>query len=205
MGLANYSELKSSVADWLNRSDLTALVPDFIKLTEAKLNREVRHYKMHNRANATLDTQFSAVPADWLEVVRFTLTEGNTYVLEPSSPSEISRRRAEGINTTGRPQLFCVSGDSFEVFPTPNGSYVSELVYFQKIPALSDSNTTNWLLTEYPDAYLYGALLEATPYVLDDERMVLWTQMYASTIANINAASDNSKTGGPLKLRVRKY
>ena len=71
MALDSFANLKLSIADWLNRDDLTAVIPDFIKLAETQLNREIRHYKMHNKATANIETQYSATPTDWLQSVRF--------------------------------------------------------------------------------------------------------------------------------------
>jgi len=62
MALSTYDELKASVADFLNRDDLTNVIPDFIKLSETVMNREIRHYEMEKRATAQLDTQYTAIP-----------------------------------------------------------------------------------------------------------------------------------------------
>ena len=79
MALTTFAELKASIADWLNRSDLTTVIPDFITLAEHQMEREVRHYKMIERSNANLDSRYSQVPSNWLETIRFTLNTGDTY------------------------------------------------------------------------------------------------------------------------------
>jgi len=79
-----------------------------------------------------------------------------------------------------------------------------ELLYYAKVPALSDSNTTNWLLTEAPDIYLYGSLLPSAPYLDEDERATTWAQFYAAAIQQLNQASDQARySGSGLRLKVR--
>ena len=73
MGITSYSTLKSAIADWLLRDDLTAVIPSFISLAEAKFNRRIRDYRMVKRATAEIDAGYAAVPADWLQTVRFQL------------------------------------------------------------------------------------------------------------------------------------
>jgi hypothetical protein len=66
MSITTYSELKTSIANWLDRSDLTSVIPDFIMLAEKQMERTVRHHKMIERSSGALDSQYSAVPADWI-------------------------------------------------------------------------------------------------------------------------------------------
>ncbi len=206
MGLSTFSELKSSVADWLNRSDLTSVIPDFITLAEAQLNRELRHYKMHNKATANIETQYSATPSDWLQSIRFHLNDSSKTLLKQTSPEEIAKLRDEADNTSGKPQYYSHVGDLIEVYPSPDVTYTGELLYYQQIPSLSDSNTTNWLLTMSPDLYLYGALLQASPYLQNDERMAVWGSAYQGAINAVMGESDNTRhSASNLKLRIRSY
>jgi len=206
MGLSTFSELKASVADWLNRSDLTNVIPDFILLAETQLNREIRHYKMHNKATASIETQYSATPTDWLQSVRFHLNDSSKTLLKQTSPEEIAKLRDEADNTSGKPQYYSHIGDLIEVYPSPDQNYEGELLYYQKIETLSDTNTTNWLLQMSPDAYLYGSLLQASPYLQNDERMAVWGATYQGIINSINGESDNTRhSASNLQLRIRSY
>jgi hypothetical protein len=69
VSITNFTELKSSIADFLNRDDLTSTIPSFIALAEADLNRQLRHWRMEKRATANLDTQYTAFPDDFLESI----------------------------------------------------------------------------------------------------------------------------------------
>ena len=78
MALTNYNELKTSIADFLNRDDLTNIIPDFITFAETNINRDIRHWRMEKRANAVLDTQYTALPTDFIEPIRLTINTANT-------------------------------------------------------------------------------------------------------------------------------
>jgi hypothetical protein len=109
-------------------------------------------------------------------------------------------------SATGKPKYYAIVGESFEVYPTPDTTYSTELMYYKPIPALSDSNTTNWLLTSNPDAYLYGSLMQSAPYLKDDQRMQVWSVLYSNAVQSINTESRRIRSGGSgLKLKIRSY
>ena len=206
MALSNYSELKASVADWLNRSDLTSAITDFVSLAEAQMERTLRTRQMIVRANATISDEYSALPDDYLEAKSFKLTGTN-----PISPLVFQSINAlDDLQVTytssGQPKYFCVIGGQIRVLPVPDTSYVSELIYYAKLSKLSTSNTTNWLLTLSPDVYLYGSLLQAAPYLQDDARIQIWAGLYQSGIDALNLADERgSMTGGALMARARTF
>lgn len=204
MAISTYAELKSAIADFLDRDDLTSVVDTFIALAETDLNRLIRHWRMEGRSTAEIDTQYSAVPADFLEPIRFYITSNNTQPLELISQAELLDRKYNNGNTGGMPRFYAVTAGELEVFPVPDSTYDAELYYYKRLSALSDSNTTNWLLTYYPDAYLYGALMHSAPYLKDDARIQIWSGLFQNAIASINLESDKAKFGGTgLRLKVR--
>ena len=206
MPITTYTELKSAVADWLLRDDLTAVLPSFISLAEAGLNRQARHWRMEKRSTATLDSQYSALPADFLQPIRLSLTSGTTFELELASQADIVDMRSLAANNTGRPRYYALTAGEIEVFPTPGDNYTLELAYVARVPALSDSNADNWLLTYYPDAYLYATLLQAAPYLKDDERVGLWKSLYDGAVAGIIADGVRAKFGGSgLRMKPRSF
>jgi len=206
MALNTFATLKSSIADWLDRDDLTSVIPDFISLAEHQMERVVRHYKMVERSSGELDSRYSALPADWLETIRFGITSGDTFRLEMTSLDDLILRREKNNDTAARPRYFAHIGDQMELFPTPDDTYTTELIYYQKIPALSDSQTTNWLLDAAPDAYLYGSLLQAAPYLSDDERIPVWNGLYNASVQSLNNASDQTKNStSSLRMKITAY
>ena len=90
MALANYTDLQASIADTLNRDDLTTKIPDFIAMAEGIMNRSVRHWRMEDRATALLDTQYTALPLNFAEPIRMTITAPEISVMEVVGSLEIS-------------------------------------------------------------------------------------------------------------------
>ena len=206
MAITTYAELQTSIANWLNRDDLTTVIPDFISLTEAGINRSLRHYKMINRVDATLDSRYVQMPADWMETVRFSITSGNTYKIELISRDDMLEYRQNTADVSGRPRFYANIGDTIEVFPTPDADYQMQLQYYAKTPELSTSNASNWLLASAPDIYLYGALVQAAPYLNDDARTQTWAALYASAMQSLQKASDDTRfAGSGLRMRVTSY
>jgi len=206
VSITTYTNLQSSVADWLLRDDLTAVIPSFISLAEANLNRDARHWRMEDRSTATLDSQYSAVPADFLEPIRLSITSGTTSELQIVSQPDMVDLRARSANTSGVPRYYAMTAGEIEVVPSPSGSHTLEMTYFARLPALSDTNADNWLLTYYPDAYLYGTLLQAAPYLKDDERVGLWKSLYDGAVSGIIADGVRAKFGGSgLRMKTRSF
>ena len=207
MAFNNYSSLQASIADFLNRNDLTAVIPDFITLAEAQFNRNIRHRRMVERATATLDSEYSAVPADWLESIRYQINTNPITVMEFVSPDQAALLK--GANgTTGKPIYYTQIGQQFQVVPAPDSgsAYTGELTYYATIPALSVSNTTNWLLTDSPDLYLYGALLQAAPYLQDDQRISTWGTLYERCLNDLKVSDERSRMAtSALRMRARSF
>jgi hypothetical protein len=205
MSIGTYSQLQSAVADFLNRDDLTAVIPTFIRLAEARFNRDLRTWRQETRSEAQLDGQYSALPTDFAQPIRLQLLDAFTGEVAPISTSQMLQMRGDQNDRTGRPTHYAVTAQGLELFPTPDGTYDASLVYYAKIPALSDSATSNWLLTEAPDVYLYGTLLHAAPYLKDDQRLVVWESLHAAAVVALNAQSQQAKYGGSgLRMQTRK-
>lgn len=201
MSITTYSELKSAIADWLLRDDLTTVIPTFIALAEAQFNREIRDYRMVKRSTAQVDTEYFVPPADWLENIRFQLNTTPATTLDFVTPDQMSEEESRR-GSTGRPMYFTMIGSNFQIMPIPDSTYDAELVYYSKIASLSDSNTTNWLLTDSPDIYLYGALMQAAPYLSDDQRIQVWGGLYRQGIEAMRTQSDRAKVGSS-SLRMK--
>jgi len=206
MAISTYAELQASIANFLNRDDLTATIPDFIALAESSISNEVRHWRMETRTETTVDSQFTGIPSDWLATIRFHLAADGTTDLRYLSRAEIQSMRASRDDSTGVPCFYGHSAGQFEVMPTPDGPYSAVLNYYAKVPTLTDSVTTNWLLTHYPDIYLYGALLHSAPYLKEDQRTQTWAALYSSAVERVNDASSKSTASGSgLRLNIRAY
>lgn len=201
MSLSTYSELKAEIASWLNRSDLTATIPTLIQLAEVQLNADLTSRFMEVKASLPVTAGDSTVdlPTDLLDVKRLQVVGSPNRVLIYRSPDEIAQDNA--ANMTGMPETFSVFGNTLELAPIPESDCTLELLYYQKIPALSDSNTTNWLLTNWPNAYLFGALLAAQPFLMNDERIPVFQSMYRQAVDGLNVVDWYS--GSTMRVRAR--
>lgn len=209
MGLNTYSELKASIADYLDRPELTNQIDDFIDLAEARHKREFRIREMLIRSQAVIDSsatnpRFLALPTGFIQMLVFRLLtdeDGNDLednVLEEVALSELTRLRLSEVR---RPKFFAVH-EEFEFDVPPDQDYTVETVYYGEPTPLSDVDPVNALLTRAPDAYLYGALIAATPFILHDERLSMWSDLYGATRDALNKAERRSRHNGPLVARV---
>lgn len=206
MALSTYTELKTSIGDWLNRSDLTSVIPDFISLSEAQIERTLRARQMIVRANASFDAQYGAVPSDFLETKSLKLTSTNPQTpLEFLSIDALDQKAAE-YTASGKPRFFGVVGGQLRIVPTPDSTYTTELTYYAKLTKLSSSVASNWLLASSPDIYLYGSLLQAAPYLQDDARIQTWATLYERALNDLQTADDRSaSSGGALITRAKTF
>lgn len=203
MTISTYDELKSAVADWLNRADLAPAIPAFIRLAEARFNRELRTRKQVKRATAVLDSQYLHLPSDWLEAARLQLNTTPPRVLSYVTMDAALQLRSQRYGDTDA-NAFTIVDDTLEVVPVVGSATELEMAYYRKIPALSDENPTNWLLTEWPDLYLYSTLIHAAPYLREDDRITTWKGMADQMLEEIRVSDDRAKhSGGPLVARSR--
>jgi len=204
VSLDTYANLQTEIAEELNRDDLSTKAQTFIALAEAQMNRDIRHWRMEKRDTLSASGQYTQRPTDWLETIRLWVTGSGTTNLQLSSMATMADRREAAEDAGGAPKYYAHVEDDIELYPSPDDTYTLGILYYQKIPALSDSNTTNWLLTNHPDVYFYGALLHSAPYLQEDARITVWAQLYSAAVANLNAESDRAKmSGSGLKLKIR--
>ena len=206
MALTTYTELKASIADWLNRSDLTSAIDDFISLSESQIERQLRTRQMIVRATATIDTEYGAVPGDFLETKSLKLNTNPVTSMQFETMDSLDSLSNTTYISPGKPLYFTIVGGQIRVLPIPDGSYTAELTYYAKLTKLSSTNATNWLLTQAPDVYLYGSLLQAAPYLQDDARIQVWSSLYQAGIEQLQIADDRGSTsGGSLQARARSF
>lgn len=206
MAITNYATLQTAIADFLNRDDLTSVIPTFIQLAEAQMQREIRHWKMEARVSGQQSggDEYMQIPADWLETIRMHITGSGTSAITMTSRAAMADIRAKNEDvSTVLPYYYCHADSQFQLYPTPAEDTDIELLYYQKIPDLA-SNTTNWLLSDAPDVYLYGSLLHSAPYLAEDARVAVWAQMYSAAVQNVNSASEQARySGSGMTLKVR--
>ncbi len=207
MAITTYAQLQTATANWLDRTDLGARIPEFIELAEANFNRVIRQPDMIAKNDSfAIASRYTTLPSDTLEIVRIVIDLTPVIVLEYMTPEEISERRIV-MNATGKPYYFTTVGGStnqLEVLPSPDSSYTSSIVYYTRIAALTDSATSNWLLAAHPDIYLFGTLVEAEPYLKNDERMPMWTARLDKALNDLKLQGERERhTASGLRMRSR--
>ena len=206
MAITTYDELKSSIAEWLNRSDLTSVIPTFISLAEADLNRKVRHWRMEKRSTASTSGQYLDLPSDWLELIRVKTTGSGTTPLDMLSQDDLAERRAWRNDISGNVSAYCITGGQLEFYPTPSDTQTVEITYYATLEALDDENATNWLLSSHPDVYLYSALLHAAPYLQDDPRVSVWGGLAQQAVSAANLESEKARySGAGIRMKLRSF
>ena len=206
MALSTFTELKDAIADWLDRSDLTARIPDFIALAEARINRELRIRPMEVRSTmyATVDQQYFNLPGGYIQMRNIQLNTNPTTPLEYITPEMLDR--LYGSTTTGKPRAYTLIGDEIQLAPIPDSAYQIEMAFYEKFTALgygtSGTVTINWLTKNAPDILLYGALMEAEPFIKNDERVAVWLNGYGNAIDKLQKADQRDRHSGSA-MRVR--
>lgn len=203
MAITTYAELQTAVENWLDRTDLSSRIPEFITLAESRFNRVIRAPDMLTRNDSfTVDGQYEDLPSGFLEAKRFVLLTSPVTVLEYLTPEEIAEVR-NTYSSAGKPGYYSVIGGSFEFLPTPGSSYTASLLYYARLTAVSSS--FNWLATSHPDIYLFGALLEAEPFVRNDERIPVWRSMLDGALAELHLMNERKQVPGAARPRVRSF
>ena len=206
MALGTFTELKDAIADWLDRSDLTARIPDFIALAEARINRELRIRPMEVRSTmyATVDQQYFNLPGGYIQMRNIQLNTNPTTPLEYITPEMLDR--LYGSTTTGKPRAYTLIGDEIQLAPIPDSAYQVEMAFYEKFTPLGDGSagtvTSNWLTANAPDILLYGALMEAEPFIKNDERIPVWLNGYSNAIDKLQKQDQRDRHSGSA-MRVR--
>lgn len=164
MAITNFTNLKTTIANYLNRDDLTSYIPDFITLAESRMNNELRVREMETIDTSTTTvagTQAYSLPTGFIEA-KYVIFQSDPYaILQYKAPFDFFKDYNASVSS-GRPSFFTIIGTEINLGVTPDSAKTLEIAFFKKLTALSDSNLTNTILTNYPDLYLYGALAESS-------------------------------------------
>lgn len=201
MAITSYADLQTSIANFLARSDLTAQIPDFIQLAEARINRELETREQEKRSQATLTAgdEYIALPTDLREVREVKLNTSPLTVLNYMSPTGLDSEYSS--NGLGKPKGYSIVGKEMKVRPVPDSAYTMEIVYIGSVDTLS-ATTTPVLFLRSPDVYLYGALTEAYVYLLDEQRAAQYDEKFTRAINEVRMDEERSHYGtGPLTTK----
>lgn len=209
MAISTYADLKDTVADFLNRADLTSVIPTLIALMESAFNKDTRA-RVRDAVTilaGTASTELVDLPADFLEmkIYRIPASTRNYAGLQFVTSFQMAEYRQDYVSAA-EPLFFSIVGKQLRLLPTPGATYTTEMEYYAKVPALSDTVTTNWLLTNHPEIYLYGTLAQAEPYLKNDDRLATWMGLYDRAMDALKLANERAMySGSPLRMRTRSF
>ena len=197
MAISTFAELKTATANWLDRSDLTDRIPEFIALAEARFNRNLRIRDMETVSTAistAAGTREYNLPTGFVQMKEFHLTTDPLTPLAYITPEMMSRIWAG--STKDKPEVFTIIADKVRLGPNPDAVYTTSMLYYKTFTALSASNTTSDMLTNNPDVYLYGTLLEAEPFIMNDQRVPLWLAAFEKAVNDIQNQDNRDRHSG---------
>ena len=183
MAISTYAELRAEVAEWLQRSDLSARIPVFVEMATARFNRELRAPEMETLVTTAADAEYTDLPVDFLQI-RSIETNGDR--MEYLAPEEFQAYVAK--TSTPAVPVYTIADMSLRIYPAPTvaGTLTLKVLYYARIPELDSPGDTNWLLDAHPDVYLFGSLVEAAGFLHDDARMAVWDSRLQQAISLIN-------------------
>jgi hypothetical protein len=195
MSISTFSELKTAIASWLHRSDLTTQIPDGITFAEAKFNRRLRVRQMETAMAATsISSGLITRPTGLLEVKSIWNTNECKSPLEARPLEYVLNHRNTGYGATDNVVAFYAWDRTYFRFNCDTGEV--EGTYYASIDALSDDETTNWLLTAAPDLYLAGSLAEIFLLNMEEERAAIWQSKANALIDELNKTDQRARMSG---------
>ena len=198
----SYDNLKTNIADYLARQDLTDKIPMFVALAEKRLNRDLRLRQTLQQSTYTLDSGFQVpTPSDFLEMKDIHI-DGNPIVnLNFKTVSQFYR--LANVSGSGDPINYTLVSNNFVLAPRPTGSSVINMTYYKIPKILSDTNASNEYLDVCPDLLLYAALVESAPFLMNDERLTTWEALYTRGLTSITKSDEQSEfPAQPLAVQI---
>lgn len=197
--IVDYQTLLNAIAVWVDRSDFVNVTPVLVGLAHARMNRTLRVQDMlvRSTSSVTVGTEYVDLPGDYIEMKRIRpVTSPPSRPLTVMTMDQAAERLAENGIASRVPTSYSLVGGSVEFAPAATGDFNLEMLYYGMVPSLSADAPTNWIVAKWPEAYLYGALVESAPYIRDDDRMQMWKDRFEEILNEIQAASDRSTLAG---------
>ena len=211
---ANYQSLCTKIADVLNRQDLSAVIPDFAMLATTRISRDmarIKHPGAITRAVASVVNNYAPLPLDYLAM--YQLMDQDTQIsMTYVTPDQSMTAQSKGWPVSQSPSpspkniFYTIMGKTLRMIPTPDSTAPAtlEMWYYSYLPAISTGNAANWVLTQYPDLYLYGALVHTAPYLKNDDRIQVWEGMYQAILRDIEVEADRANRPQTKLVAARK-
>lgn len=206
----NYDEVKQLALSYADRSDVatTSRINDFIRMAEARINRLLKTRKQTGRAYTLAEKHKDryTLPPDYigLRTINYTLkvpTGGESTVSEmlyltPRQLTNLGETRSSAV-------YYTIVDDQFQIHPKLDDGYTIEIVYYRKVPTLSESAPANWMSEGHPDIYVSAIAAEISLFVKDYEAMNMWAARLAEAINELdNTDAEERWTASTLTMRT---
>lgn len=198
--MTTYATLKSDVASFLHKSNLTDVIPTFVRLAESRIRTDIRVPAMQTMTDLTISGQSVSLPANFLDPIRLYLNVAYQRDLMFRPPNVFYTSQEN--ERSGNPTIYTIEGQSIKFAPTPTDSPTAKLLYWAAWDVLSSDSDTNWLMTNHYPVYLYATLAEGSSYLEDDQQAQKWGALYSTAVQSVNRRSKWSMAAAPLKAIV---
>ena len=196
MAIGNFGELRTAIANWLTRADLTARIPELVALGEGRLFTDLRCREMEATANivTTIAQRADPLPTRFVQARSLIVAGSPNVRLEYRSPAEYWSNYSD--IPTATPAYYTVEQDNFEWAPVPDAAVTITVAHYARPAAFSADADTNSIIARWPNLYLYTALLEAAPFLSNDPRILTWSGLYETLLGSIHAADKRDRYSG---------
>lgn len=205
MTISTFADLKSQVATFLNRANLTAQIPYFVQLAETRIaygasegqmeSDPLRIRAMEQSSYATFNAQKIQLPTGFLQQRRLYISGTPNSEIDYVTPPIFWPKYLS--STSGKPTEYTVEGENIVLGPTPDASYTGQILYYKKFTALSGDTDTNWLLTNAPGVYLYSTLAEAHRFARNMEQASAYIASFCGIVNSLNEADKMDRYASP--------
>ncbi len=203
MALNNYSNLKTAVVEWSKRSDALSLIDDFIDLAESEMYANsvepllIREMEARATSSTSTSDRYLALPTGFQSMRRLKLNlSGYDCDIKSVAPDQL---RIYG--DSGQPRFFAVTSQ-IEFDRVPDSAYTVDIQYYKSLDGLSSSNTTNDILTNYPQIYLHGCLWALRTWSLEEEKAEYHYGKFIAAIRGANKKSNKGRYGSAPFMRI---
>tara|TARA_R110002126_G_scaffold6091_1_gene32039 strand:+ start:6795 stop:7442 length:648 start_codon:yes stop_codon:yes gene_type:complete len=199
MAITDYITLKSTLADYLHRSDLSdSILSNFVQLGEARINRQLRLLQQEEIATLTLAAGDStvALPTNWQETIDVVYAD-NKRSIQPQNIRNLNSQ-SSSVEARGRPLLYAITNGTLSFEIAADIQYSILLNYFERWNIAA--STTNWLLENAPDSYLYASLIEAKAYIKKVEDLSVWAQGLQTALDDLNQLDNRSRRNATSRI-----
>lgn len=201
MAITDYTSLKQAVANWVNDDAISVgseRVVEFISIAEADFNRRLRIRPMEDSTTVATSGRTTALPGNSVQLRNIRLNTASGGTVDYLPPDQFWAQY--GGNDTGEPVAHTIEGENIVWGPASSGTSVI-VTFYKRVPALTGSANTNWMLTNHPDLYLYGSLVAAEPFIFEDKRLPMWKSMYDQALKQVEEADEKDRHGSGLVMR----